>query len=69
MGGSGTVFVECKKNEFKYESRLYIDGRNLNKPKPVVISEANPNNDQVPDNNAHLHFDQVLIQNQVRSSV
>jgi hypothetical protein len=36
-GGPGTVFVEDKTGLFSYQSRLYLDGKNLEKPKPVLI--------------------------------
>lgn len=51
--------------------RLYLDGRNLNLPKPVVINELNPIHQELIDqglpntNDAHLDFEEVLLQNRV----
>jgi hypothetical protein len=39
-GGPGTVFVEDKTGLFSYQSRLYLDGKNLEKPKPVIYIEG-----------------------------
>lgn len=70
MGGPGTVFFEEKITKTTWQSRLYIDGQNLDIPKPVIVSEVNPRlareNIIIEDNNgAWLHFDHLLLQNKV----
>ncbi|KAH3880016.1 hypothetical protein DPMN_003928 [Dreissena polymorpha] len=65
-GGPGTVFIEDKKGPFEYQSRLYIDGRNLLIPKPVVVNELNPrhvtDSTQKTTNNANLDFEHLTVQ-------
>ena len=67
-GGPGTVFVEDKTGLFTYQSRLYIDGKNLEKPKPVIVIERNPrivqSGDDI-DNDADLNFDHLMLNNKV----
>ena len=68
MGGPGTVFVEDRVTEFTYQSRLYLDGRNLFPPKPVVVNELNPRHigsEKPNTNNADLDFEHVLLNNMV----
>ena len=69
MGGPGTVFVEDRITEFTYQSRLYLDGRDLYPPKPVVVNELNPRHvgsEKPNTNNADLDFEHVLLNNKVR---
>lgn len=67
-GGPGTVFVEDKTGIFTYQSRLYLDGKNLDPPKPVIVNERNPRNvtngDEI-DNDADLNFDHLMLNNMV----
>lgn len=67
-GGPGTVFVEDEIAEFVYESKLYLDGRMLAVPKPVVVNHKNPrhsSDNQTLDNNADLNFDHLMLNNMV----
>ena len=70
MGGPGTVFFEERLTKTEWQSRLYIDGRDLGVPKPVVVSEVNPrvareNLTIDDDNGAPVHFDHLLLENRV----
>ena len=67
-GGPGTVFIEDKLEAFTYQSRLYLDGRNLYPPKPVVVNEKNPRHADATKpttNNADLDFEQIMLNNMV----
>ena len=67
-GGPGTVFIEDKQEAFTYQSRLYLDGRNLYPPKPVVVNEKNPRHADAAKpttNNADLDFEQIMLNNMV----
>lgn len=71
MGGPGTVFFEERLTKTVWQSRLYIDGQGLKKPKPIILSEINPriareNLTIEDDNGAHVHFDHLLLKNRVR---
>ena len=49
-------------------SRLYLDGRGLVLPKPVVVDEINPRHvtSTTPNtNNAHLDFEHLTLNNNV----
>ena len=66
MGGPGTVFVEDRKEAFTYQSRLYVNGRNLEPPKPIVINEKNPRHAsaaKATTNKADLDFEHILLEN------
>ena len=66
MGGPGTVFIEDRVEEFTYQSRLYLDGRDLSTPKPVVVNEKNPRHadaEKPTTNNAHLDFEHLVLNN------
>ena len=66
MGGPGTVFVEDRTEPYTYQSRLYLDGRNLYPTKPVVVNEKNPRHATAAKptgNNADLDFQHVLLNN------
>lgn len=70
MGGPGTVFFEERLSGTEWQSRLYIDGRGLQIPKPVVLSQINPrlareNLTIFDSNKAAVHFDHLLLQNRV----
>ena len=67
-GGPGTVFIEDKQEAFTYQSRLYLDGRNLYPPKPVVVIEKNPRHADAAKpttNNADLDFEHIMLNNMV----
>lgn len=69
MGGPGTVFIEDKTSEFEYQSRLYLDGKNLSPAKPVVIWEKNPRvlaSNETLDNNADVSFDHLMLNKKVQ---
>ena len=71
MGGPGTVFIEDRIEAFTYQSRLYLDGRDLFPPKPVVINEKNPRHvgaEKPNTNNADLDFEHVLLNNKVHAT-
>ena len=62
------MFIEDKQEAFTYQSRLYLDGRNLYPPKPVVVNEKNPRHaDAVKPttNNADLDFEQIMLNKMV----
>ncbi len=69
IGGPGTVFIEdMLVQDITWSRRLYLDGRNVDPPKPVIISERNPRVQMMQiteENNAHVAFDEVLLQNMV----
>ena len=62
------MFVEDKTGLFTYQSRLYLDGKDLFPPKPVIVNERNPrivaNGDDI-DNDADLNFDHLMLNNKV----
>ena len=67
-GGPGTVFIEDRVEEFTYQSRLYLDGRDLYPPKPVVVNEKNPRHaesEKPTTNSAHLDFEHLVLNNVV----
>lgn len=70
-GGPGTVFVEDSLG-LEYQRRLYLDGNDLEIPKPVVIWERNPTvvdaNETLP-NDADIHFDHVMLNRKVRETI
>ena len=71
MGGPGTVFIEDRVAEFTYQSRLYLDGRDLATPKPVVVTEKNPrhaDSEKPNTNDAHLDFEHLVLNNIVSLS-
>ena len=62
------MFIEDKQEAFTYQSRLYLDGRNLYPPKPVVLNEKNPRHADAAKpttNNADLDFEQIMLNNMV----
>ena len=64
------MFFEERLTKTVWQSRLYIDGQDLGKPKPVVVSEVNPrvareNLTIDDDNGAPVHFDHLLLKNRV----
>lgn len=67
-GGPGTVFIEDRMDEFTYQSRLYLDGRDLYPPKPVVVNELNPRHASAAKpntNDADLDFEHIVLNNMV----
>lgn len=71
MGGPGTVFIQdmlVRDLDWKY--RLYVDGRDLDPPKPLVINETNPlvhTHNVIHDNEASISFDHLMLKNKVRA--
>ena len=64
-GGPGTVFVEDKLAEFTYQSKLYLDGKSLDPPKPVVVNYRNPRGNETLANDADLNFHHLMLNNKV----
>ena len=68
-GGPGTVFIEDRLEPFTYQSRLYLDGRDLYPTKPVVIYEKNPRHataQKPTTNNADIDIEHIMLNNMVR---
>ena len=54
--------------DLQWHSRLYVDGRNVQPPKPLVVYERNPRAQEyglIHENGADLFFDHVLLENNV----
>ena len=69
MGGPGTVFFQdMLVRDLEWQTRLYVDGGNLELPKPVVLVEKNPRfieRNMVHRNLADVGFEELLLQNMV----
>ena len=72
-GGPGTVLIEDRMSggldsEYTYQSRLYLDGKDLLPPKPVIVDERNPRvvaSNEDLDNGADLNFDHLMLNKRV----
>ena len=69
IGGPGSVFMEdMLVRGITWENRLYVDGQNVDIPKPLVVYEKNPRvlaYSNELDNNADVSFDHVMLMKKV----
>lgn len=69
MGGPGSVLVEDCVQDYYCQTRLYLDGNMLQKPKPLIITEKNPRlaekQSQPIPNGADISIDELMLNNMV----